>query len=197
MPKNYVLIDYENVQPKNFLPLLPHTDFHIRVFLGATQSTLNTKIATALQPFGANAGYIQASGNGKNALDFHIAFYMGRHSGDDGVSFYIVSKDKGFDALITHLNTKGIAAKRVAEINKIPVLKNFTENSTEGKVQKILTNLKSRGKSVPKTEKTLRNTISTLFEPSLKDDELTNIIGRMKNLNQLNIDDSSVRYLFN
>jgi hypothetical protein len=47
-------------------------------FLGATQSKISVELARALQPFGPDVEYIQIDGNGLNALDFHIAYYVGR-----------------------------------------------------------------------------------------------------------------------
>ncbi len=194
MSKKFVFVDYENVQPKNFEPLR-HPDFHIRVFIGAKQKTVATKIAAALQPLGNNAEYICISGNGKNALDFHIAFYTGHFSsiGKDA-SFYIISKDKGFDPLVQHLKMTGTSAQRVADINKIPVLKSFTSSTLHSKVEKIFLHLKSRGNAVPKTELTLRNSINALFGSVLEDAELTSIIERLKKLGFLNIDGGKVRY---
>ena len=42
---------------------------------------------------------------GKNALDFHIAYYLGQLAlKEPDAFFHIVSKDTGFDPLIQHLN---------------------------------------------------------------------------------------------
>jgi hypothetical protein len=51
-----------------------------------------------MQALGAKAQYVKISGNGSNALDFHIAFYIG-HLGavDPTAYFHIISKDAGFD----------------------------------------------------------------------------------------------------
>ena len=51
-------------------------------------------------------GYVKISGTGPNALDFHIAFYIGQFAEKDpGANFYIVSQDAGFDPLLNHLKT--------------------------------------------------------------------------------------------
>ena len=82
MPTNYVLIDFENVQPKN-LEILENHPFKIFVFVGANQTKVPFDLATVMQNFGENAQYIKISGNGQNALDFHIAFYIGQLSLQD------------------------------------------------------------------------------------------------------------------
>ena len=108
MSTNYVLIDFENVQPRN-LEILENHPFKIFVFVGANQTKVPFDLATVMQNFGDNAQYIKISGNGQNALDFHIAFYIGQLSLQDPAGlFHIISKDKGFDPLIKHLRTKKI-----------------------------------------------------------------------------------------
>ena len=108
MPTNYVLIDFENVQPKN-LEILKNHPFKIFVFVGANQTKVSFDLATAMQGFGEDAQYIKISGNGQNSLDFHIAYYIGQLSLKDPEGhFYIISKDTGFDPLIEHLRTKKI-----------------------------------------------------------------------------------------
>ncbi|HEX7334821.1 MAG TPA: PIN domain-containing protein, partial [Pyrinomonadaceae bacterium] len=79
MRTNYVLIDFESVQSASFEQLI-HDHFKVIVFLGANQVKLPIELAKSLQPFGARAEYIQISGHGPNALDFHIAYYSGQLS---------------------------------------------------------------------------------------------------------------------
>jgi hypothetical protein len=73
---NYVLIDFENVQPKN-LEILSKHPFKVFIFCGANQTKLPYDLTVATQPLGDNARYVKISGNGRNALDFHIACYVG------------------------------------------------------------------------------------------------------------------------
>ncbi|MEO6264943.1 MAG: PIN domain-containing protein [Luteimonas sp.] len=123
MKHNFVLVDFENVQPQN-LGLLKAGPFHIKVFLGASQSRITLELARALQEFGSDAEYVQVTGNGSNALDFHIAFYIGRLSAaHPDADFTIVSKDTGFDPLVRHLATLGIACRRVKAVTDIGQVK--------------------------------------------------------------------------
>jgi hypothetical protein len=73
---NYLLLDYENIHPKN-LSLLDGHPFKVLVFVGANQTKVPLELAAALQSLGKDAKYIKISGNGPNALDFHIAFSIG------------------------------------------------------------------------------------------------------------------------
>ena len=116
MAKPYYLIDFENVQPRALDRLRPG-EARIKVFLGQHQNRLMLELVQALQPFGADAEYIQITGSGPDAVDFHIAFYIGRlAAAEPAASFTIVSKDRGFDPLVAHLNALGIGCRREAEI---------------------------------------------------------------------------------
>lgn len=116
MSRHFVLVDYENVQPKG-LGALAAEHAEVRVFAGAAQHKIDLALAQALQPFGARAEYVQINGSGKNALDFHIAFHLGelaaRHP---DAQFTIVSKDTGFDPLVRHLDARGIPCRRTATL---------------------------------------------------------------------------------
>ena len=94
---NYVLIDLENVKPTS-IELLNHDHFRVMVFVGSNQA--------------------------KVALDFHIAYYIGRLAKEDAnAHFHIISKDAGFDPLIKHLRTQKISAHRAKSIDDIPLVK--------------------------------------------------------------------------
>lgn len=116
MPLPFILIDFENVQPAALGRLQPGAT-RVKVFLGQQQSKLTLDLVKALQPFGTDAEYIQISGSGPDAVDFHIAFYIGRlAAADPKASFTIVSKDKGFDPLVKHLNALGIDCRRLPDL---------------------------------------------------------------------------------
>jgi hypothetical protein len=128
MSRHYILVDFENVQPSS-LGVLKPGDAWLKVFAGAHQTRVDLGLAQALQPFGAHAEYIQIVGSGKDALDFHIAYYIGRLSAEHpGAEFTIVSRDTGFDPLIKHLESRGVACHRVAtlpgaNVPKLPATK--------------------------------------------------------------------------
>ena len=108
------LIDFENVQPTGVGRLVPGA-CRIMLFLGQNQNKVPVELTRALQPFGADVEYLSISGSGPNAVDFHIAFYIGhlaqRHP---GAKFTIVSGDTGFDPLVRHLSsTLRIGCRRI------------------------------------------------------------------------------------
>ena len=153
MRTNYVLIDYENVQPTS-LSLLNGHPFKVMVFVGANQTKVPLDLAKTLQPMGANADYVLISGNGRNALDFHITFYLGELSTKDPAGFFhLISKDTGFDPLVAHLKSRGIFAQRSADLREIPIHGFIAPESLEERVKAVIENLASRGSSRPRTTK--------------------------------------------
>ena len=93
MATNYVLIDFENVQPSN-LEVLKQHPFKVVVFVGANQVKIPFDLAAAMQSLGDGGRYIKITGTGKNALDFHIAYYIGELAvKDSGAYFHIISRD--------------------------------------------------------------------------------------------------------
>ena len=119
MGSHYVLIDYENVQPDN-LAQLTDPAFRVLVFVGDKQVKIAFELAAAMQTLGTRAEYVKIEGNGLNALDFHIAFYIGQLATSDKHSqFHIISKDTGFDPLIRHLKHKHIQIERREDLTAL------------------------------------------------------------------------------
>ena len=180
MRTNYVLIDFENVQPES-LSALDADHFRIMVFVGANQTKLSFEVANAMQRFGARAEYVKISGNGSNALDFHIAYYIGRISAQDpSAYFHIISKDAGFDPLIKHLKDRKTPVVRSKAIEEIPMLKVSNSKEPEEKLDAIVANLRQRGASKPRALKTLSSTIGSLFQKQLPESELNALLSKLQ-----------------
>ena len=196
MKKNYVLIDYENVQPAA-IEVLKQEQFHVMVFVGASQAKVTYEVASVMQKMGERASYIKITGNGSNALDFHIAFYIGRLAAKEpDASFYIVSKDTGFDPLLQHLKSKKISAIRVKGLTDLPRAKATAPKSSTDRVSTVIANLKQRKASNPKTLKTLSSTINTLFQKSLSEAEVKGIISELTKKGIIKLNQTKVSYSF-
>jgi len=124
--KIQVLLDYENVQPAGdeFVECA-RTDMRLAIFHGSHQTRFDADMVKALQPLGARVDYVQCSRHGKNALDFVIAYHLGRlstnlSSGSADASqqlrYVIVSKDGDFDSLIEYANASGLVVSRVGSL---------------------------------------------------------------------------------
>ncbi|TNF97722.1 MAG: NYN domain-containing protein [Gammaproteobacteria bacterium] len=194
MATNYVLIDFENVRPSN-LEVLQRHPFKVLVFVGANQAKLPFDLASAMQELGDDGRYVKIAGSGKNALDFHIAYYIGKLAAEDpGAYFHIISKDTGFDPLIKHLKSKKIRVQRERDLEEIPVLRISAATSSDEKLSAIVKNLAGRGHARPRKVKTLSNTISSLFTEPLSEQQLDKLIKELEKREYITVREGNVTY---
>jgi hypothetical protein len=179
MKTNYVLIDFENVQPQQLTSLKAMSP-KIKVFLGPTQTKIPKDFAKCLQDFGSDARYIEIEGVGPNALDFHIAFYIGELVASDSTgNFHIISKDTGFDPLIRHLQSRRITIRRYSDVTQIPLLGASPEKGAEERIAFLLDKLGKMKSNFPTTSQTLQNHINGLFAKRLSEPELSRLIDEL------------------
>ena len=176
MRLNFVLIDSENVKPE-YIEKLKHEHFRVVVFVGANLKRLDFPIVHAVHSLGPKGSYVQISGHGPSALDFHIAYYIGKLSAaNPGAYFHIISKDKGFDPLIKHLNDQQILCSRSASVLEIPLVKS-TDNLRPG--QRTADFYKKRIASTqarPATVKSLQSAIVSHFQNALSMEEVAEVL---------------------
>ena len=195
MKKNYVLIDYENVQPET-MAALEREHFSVLVFVGANQAKVTYEVASVLQRMGDRAAYVKIAGNGGNALDFHIAYYIGQLAAKEPDSyFHIVSKDTGFDPLLQHLKSKNVSASRVESISDLPLVKVEASKSASERVSAVIANLAKSGPAKPRTLKTLATVINALFQKSLTEAEVEYIIAELTKKGVVVVNQSKVSYV--
>lgn len=159
--RKVVYIDYENL-PGVHIEDVEGTKFLI--FIGENQKKIPTDTIVRMQPLGERVEWISISGVGRNALDFHIAYYLAKYHTNNTVTHYILSKDAGYDPLIKHVVKFGQRVKRIItleEIKEKPVL----APELAQKYAKVLEILKKQDKTRrPKIRKTLASSIETLFQ---------------------------------
>lgn len=175
---NYVLIDFENVSPEN-LDLLDQEWIRVFLFVGKNQTKLPFSMVKSIQKLGSRAEYVEMSGTGHNALDFHIAFYIGRISATDkDAYFHIVSNDTGFDPLIAHLKSEHVFADRVSSIGDISVLAqaNAVSKSPEERIDFAKERLVKPNATRPRTRKTLTSHVATMFLKTLSEEDVDAIV---------------------
>lgn len=194
MKTNYVLIDYENVQPEA-ISVLNAEHFMVIIFVGANQSKVSYEIAAALQAMGDRAKYIKISGHGSNALDFHIAYHLGQLATNDPDGyFHIISKDKGFDPLIQYLKANKVFACRSADVTQIPIVKASNAKSPAEKLDVVVSYLQRRGPQKPRAIKTLSGSIKALFLSPLADTEVAALISELEKRQMLTVNGTKVSY---
>lgn len=194
MRTNFVLIDFESVQPDSLAALEPD-DFKVLVFVGANQTKVSFELAAALQRMGDKAEYIKIAGTGPNALDFHIAFYIGHLAAQSPTAyFHIISKDTGFDPLVQHLRSRKILSARVAQVDDIPFVKARTTKLPDQRAEFTIAKLKQPKATRPRTAETLANAVATLFQKQLTEQEVAAVIAAMQSAGFVTVADGKITY---
>jgi hypothetical protein len=120
MATNYVLVDFENLQPD--MSGLAGTAHKVLVFFGAKQQSSRhhyEKFVPLLRLAG-NLEVVEVPQTGDNALDMHIAFTIGQiFQREPDATIVVISRDKDFDPLIDTLQKRGLTCSRTHDVNTI------------------------------------------------------------------------------
>lgn len=174
MTDRVLLIDLENVQ-KVDLTLVP-SDARVLVFYGIAQKKLPEELVVQAQPLGPRLKWIKISGQGPNALDFHIAFYLGQELAHRPNSECTVfSRDTGFDPLMRHLQALGHVCSRVQSLKGA-----FSDQPSAADTddfQRLVILLKKE-KSRPTRRKGLAGKVKSWF-PKLTEDMHSALVQRL------------------
>lgn len=188
MHDHFILVDFENIQPKA-LADVDRPGVKILVFAGANQAKVSYELAAALQRLGDRAQYVKISGNGSNALDFHIAFYIGELAARyPSATFQIVSRDKGFDPLIEHLASRKIAVRRSTDMAL------GGEAPPGERLPTVVARLRGLNGGRPRTVKTLSNAIAAMFRKQLGEEEIRAIVQALESDGTIAVKDKKVSY---
>lgn len=179
MNKKILLIDYENIQQID-LSVIEDIDIQVKIFIGKSQNKIPFSLVADAQRFGTNFEWIKIDGNGSNALDFHIAYYLGFLTRIDQKSEYIIlSKDKGFDPIVRYVEKKKISCKRINSI--VEILGTQKQPSINpAHMTKVLDNLKKIDKAKrPRKRITLHKHVISLAKGLMTEKEVTEVIDEL------------------
>src|SRR5207245_6742279 len=115
------LLDYENVQPSDdeLRAMVPGAG-QVWVFHGPHQRQVEQRFAS----FGADVTVVPISKTGKNALDFHLSFYMGYIASRNPASTMVVmANDKGYEPMLEHAKAMGFVVRRQSHGHAKPATK--------------------------------------------------------------------------
>lgn len=159
--EEYLYIDYENVQDVQINIIQKTTK--VMIIVGDDQAKVPIELVQKTQPFGDAVEWVRVQGKGRNALDFFIAFFLGRDvATDNKKTFIIYSKDTGYDPLITHLRKNGIRAKRI--VSFLELSQNQTKKFDEAEIRKTTERLRK----VPANKRPKkRNRLTAFFAAQL------------------------------
>jgi hypothetical protein len=150
MPNNYVVVDFENIQPDS-LDALKGGAFKVLIFVGASQARgrISFELSRSVQQLGENAEYVTIARSGPNAIDMHIAYYIGTLlEKEPNAGIHIISGDTDFDPLIEFLRAKRFSVRRTKSIGD--VVKHTTPARTD-KAPRAATKTRAKAAAVPPT----------------------------------------------
>lgn len=193
-----ILVDYENVQKLN-LDSVDHNTSIVKIFVGKSQNKIPFELVEKLQRFGENGEWIKIEGSGPNALDFHISFSLGLLCGSNrDMKYIVISKDTGFDPLIKYLNANEIDCKRLPDIEvksgpKQVISKPKIAEKPTDSAQFVLDRLRNAPK--PRTEKTLKNAMKSLFGGTATEKEINDAYTDMIKRGMIKLNQNKLQYL--
>jgi hypothetical protein len=173
-----LLIDFENIQDIN-LDQIESNDYRICVFIGESQNKIPLELVQSAQKLGNRLEWVKIDGNGRNALDFHIAYYLGSQiEKNRSQEFIILSKDKGFDPLVRYVAKQNVKCKRINSIIEIVPPRKAKDQDHE--YTKVIENLRKieKGKR-PRRRNTLKQHVKGLLGRQITDERLNEIMDQL------------------
>ena len=176
MATKLVLVDYENIQNLDGIDKI--LDCDMKVLVGKNQTKIPIDLVLQTQQLGKSLEWLKVNGQGKNALDFYIAFYLGKYVESKKYgSYIIVSKDTGYDPLIEHINdfTGSKIVKRVTNI--MQVTHKQVDKTITPEMKKLVDQLKKiQSNKRPKKRSTLTGFATSVFANQKTIDEINEIV---------------------
>ena len=194
MNKQILFIDYENIHNID-LSLVQELNLEVKIFVGTLQNKIPLEIVQTAQKFGTAVEWIQIEGNGSNALDFHIAFYLGKLSQVNGNhAFIILSHDKGFDPLIQYAKKQKILCRRIDSLLELSPKQELLPAQSECMIS-VLDNLSKIVKNKrPRTKKTLHQHIKTLLRNKMSEQGIERIVESLFIQKKLSEESNKLKY---
>ncbi len=195
-PLNHVFVDFENVHHVD-ASMIGKQSFHFTLLIGARQTKLDADLVEKLIQHADSVQLIRLSASGRNAVDFCLAYYVGRAVITDSTGcFHIVSKDTGFDPLIAHLRSRNIQAQRHHDFTTLhgsgagakathcipapPAVDTFT---------RALEHLRRNVSNRPRRKKTLVRHLLTVVGKTANESQVMNMIEKLSRDGHLTIGD--------
>jgi hypothetical protein len=119
-PINHVFVDFENVHEID-LAIIGSKSVNFTLLLGSRQTKLEVSLVEKLLEHAGSVHLVRLASAGRNALDFTLAYYIGRAVAADPTGcFHIVSEDTGYDPLIEHLRSNHVQVSRHDSFATVP-----------------------------------------------------------------------------
>jgi hypothetical protein len=190
----YILIDYENVHTfsSEDLLVLKSEEFMVKLFLGVHDKEIGVDLVDAMLPIGSRVELVRLKAAGTNALDFLIAFFIGKlWCQQPDSTFYIISKDSDYNALIKNLKTMRVDVHRRTCIADVMKDESAAPPSMDDLVATATAALR-KNPHRPATQKTLRNVL--IVKKQLSEEQLLQLIDALSKSGLVQIVGNKVSY---
>lgn len=214
-PVNHVFVDFENVHRID-ASVIGSKTVSFTLLLGAQQTKLDADLVEKLMEHATSVQLIRLTSSGKNALDFTLAYYVGRAVIANPTAYiHIVSKDTGYDPLVEHLRSRHIHAHRhdsfgtltfsgTAKVATVafkgeavaPTAGTVTPRAVtapkETPMTRVLERLRKNVTNRPKKKKTLLSHLRSTLGKDATEEEAAELIETLRRSGHISIGDKDV-----
>jgi hypothetical protein len=190
-PMNHVFVDFENVHEVE-PAVIGAKSVSLTLLLGARQTKLDVALVEKLMEHAATVQLVRLTTSGENALDFAIAYYVGRAVMADPTGWvHIVSKDTGFDPLIEHLRSRHIHAQRHDDFTALTFSGPAKPPSAppEDLMPRVLEHLAKHVNNRPKRKKTLVSHLRAFLGNAVTEAHVLDLVEKLSKAGRLSIGD--------
>jgi hypothetical protein len=171
----HILIDYENAEKlieAGELRWVEGSSVRVTVFCGPTQKKIRKELAFMMQSLGAKGTYVDVKTPGKNALDFHLAYWLGRFvSGEPDACYYVIAEDEDYDPLIKYMKEDGVKVWRLSSVGQIFSVKKRKRFKFAEFLKEAIAHLeKFPSEKWPRTHEALHNSLKCKFSEWTEED---------------------------
>ena len=188
-PMNHVFVDYENVHAID-LAVIGNKGVTFTLLLGAKQSKLDVSLVERMMGNASSVQLLRLLSSGKNALDFALAFYLGKAATADPTGyFHIVSKDTGFDPLVEHLRSRHINVRRHDNFSTLTFAAPPKPHPSQPDelFTRVLEHLRKNRPNRPKRKKTLIHHLLALAGNSTTESGVLDLIEKLQKAGHVEI----------
>lgn len=199
---HFVFVDFENV-PTVDLGVVEGKLVHVTLLIGKKQTKLDLVLVRQIHRLAARVELVEVGASGHNALDLTLAYYLGQAvQRAPGAQFYIVSRDKDFEPMISHLHGRGIKVVRCDSFAALPFLPRpkvvgpakksavAVKKQPEDRRAKVIARLRnSASRNRPATQKALLARIKTDLGKEATDAKAEDIFCELRDKHGLTVDD--------
>jgi hypothetical protein len=203
-PVNHVFLDFENVHEID-LAAIGSKAVSFTLLLGPHQTKLDVAIVEKLMEHANSVKLVRLNSAGRNALDFTLAYYIGRAVSSDPTGFfYIIAKDTGYDPLVEHLKKNHIHASRHDDFAGLPFLA-AVQRSVVAKPKagpkakaphavldelfvRVVEHLRKNSSNRPRTKTRLVSNLLARFPKEISELDIGGIIDRLCKVGHISID---------